>query len=106
MTRRTIIAAAAAAVLMTHGVGAQDIKIPVNISQLASKASSTVDVTLDGELLNLATQFMTKESKATDPDLVKMVPSSSRRCGSVPSARATRRKARTSTCSSNPRRAW
>ena len=73
MTRRTIVPIAAAAVLMTHVLGAQDIKIPVNINQLAAKASSSVDVTLDGELLNLATQFMTKESKATDPDLVKMV---------------------------------
>ena len=71
MTARTVVSIVAFAAL-TQGVRAQDIKIPVNISQLSTKASSSVDLTLDGDMLKLATQFMTKDSKG-DPELMKMV---------------------------------
>jgi uncharacterized protein DUF4252 len=39
-------------------VRAQDIKIPVNVERLAEKAVETVNVTLDGALLQLASKFL------------------------------------------------
>jgi hypothetical protein len=45
-------------------VRAQDVKIPANIEKLAAKAVETVNVTVDGALLQLAGKFLS----STDPD--------------------------------------
>jgi uncharacterized protein DUF4252 len=42
----------------------QDVKIPVNIEKLAAKAVETVNVTVDGALLQLAGKFLS----SSDPD--------------------------------------
>jgi uncharacterized protein DUF4252 len=57
-------AAAVAIVSMLGGsgaalpAGAQDVTIPVNIEKLAAKALESVNVTVDGPLLKLASQFL------------------------------------------------
>jgi len=43
---------------------AQDVKIPLNIERLAAKATETVNVTVDGSLLQLAGKFLS----SSDPD--------------------------------------
>jgi hypothetical protein len=43
---------------------AQEIKLPANLDQLASKAKEVVDVTMDGPLLQLAGRFLSDK----DPD--------------------------------------
>jgi hypothetical protein len=43
---------------------AQDVKIPANIEKLAAKATETVNVTVDGALLQLAGKFLS----SSDPD--------------------------------------
>jgi hypothetical protein len=43
---------------------AQDIKLPANLDQLAAKATSDVNVTMDGPLLQLAGRFLSDK----DPD--------------------------------------
>jgi hypothetical protein len=48
----------------TGAARAQDVKIPVNIEKLAAKAVETVNVTVDGALLELAGRFLS----ADDPD--------------------------------------
>jgi Domain of unknown function (DUF4252) len=45
-------------------LAAQEIKMPVNIDKLAAKASESVDVSLDGALLQLASRFLSEK----DPD--------------------------------------
>ena len=47
---------------------AQDVKIPPNIERLAAKAVETVNVTVDGTLLQLAGKFLS----STDPDQQKI----------------------------------
>jgi hypothetical protein len=47
---------------------AQDVKIPANFEQLAAKAVESVNVTVDGALLQLAGKFLS----ATDPDQKKV----------------------------------
>src|SRR5664279_2299247 len=37
---------------------AQDIKMPANLEKLAAKADETVDVSLDGSMLKLASRFL------------------------------------------------
>lgn len=44
--------------LLVVPLAAQEIKLPVSLDRLASKASETVDVTLDANLLQLATKFI------------------------------------------------
>src|ERR1700732_3093129 len=46
----------------------QDVKIPANIEKLATKAVETVNVTVDGALLQLAGKFLS----STDPDQKKI----------------------------------
>lgn len=53
-----------AALLSFATLGAQEIKLPANIDQLATKASKVVDVTMDGPLLQLAGRFLSDK----DPD--------------------------------------
>ena len=45
-------------VLSAHGVRAQEITIPGNIESLAERAVETVNVTVDGALLQLAGRFL------------------------------------------------
>ncbi|MGI8959464.1 MAG: DUF4252 domain-containing protein [Bryobacteraceae bacterium] len=56
---------AAAAILP---LGAQDIKMPVNLERLAEHATETVDVTLDASMLQLASRFLSKD----DPDQMRV----------------------------------
>ena len=61
------ILAGLALTLLVPGTGlAQDVKIPDRIEKLSAKASETVNVTLDGPLLQLAQQFLS--SKNADAD--------------------------------------
>jgi hypothetical protein len=46
----------------------QDVKIPANVERLAAKAVETVNVTVDGALLQLAGKFLS----SSDPDQVKI----------------------------------
>jgi len=46
---------------------AQDVKIPVNVEKLAEKATESVNVTLDGALLQVASKFLS----STDADQAK-----------------------------------
>jgi hypothetical protein len=46
------------------GARAQDVKIPVNVERLAAKAVETVNVTVDGPMLQLAGKFLS----SNDPD--------------------------------------
>src|SRR4051812_235454 len=55
------------ALLLPAGASAarlQDVKIPANVENLAAKAVETVNVTVDGALLQLAGKFLS----STDPD--------------------------------------
>jgi Domain of unknown function (DUF4252) len=56
----------AAAVILP--LGAQDIKMPVNLDRLAEHATETVDVALDASMLQLASRFLSKD----DPDQVRV----------------------------------
>jgi hypothetical protein len=49
--------------LLALGLGAQDIKFPVNIEKLAAKAVETVDVTLDSTMLQLASRFLSEKKQ-------------------------------------------
>ena len=48
----------------TTAPAAQDVTIPVNVERLAARAAETVNVTVDGVLLQLAGKFLS----STDPD--------------------------------------
>jgi hypothetical protein len=52
------------ALLVILPLAAQDIKMPAGLDKLAAKASETVDVSLDGALLQLASRFLSDK----DPD--------------------------------------
>ncbi len=47
--------------LATLTLPAQEIKLPASLDRLAAKASETVDVSLDGALLQLAGKFLSSE---------------------------------------------
>jgi len=49
-------------------LGAQEIKLPAGLDRLASKASEVVDVTMDANLLQLASRFLSDK----DPDDAKV----------------------------------
>jgi len=53
------------------GAPAQDFKMPVNLDRLASKASETTEVTLNGRMLQLAAKFMNDEDDAEAREMVK-----------------------------------
>jgi hypothetical protein len=53
------------------GARAQDFKMPVNLDRLASKASETTEVTLNGHMLQLAAKFMNDEDDAEAREIVK-----------------------------------
>jgi phosphatidate phosphatase PAH1 len=69
---KPIIAGFALTTLLIPGAGlAQDVKIPERIEQLSAKAKEVVNVTLDGPLLQLASQFLS--SKDTGEQQAKNV---------------------------------
>ncbi|HEX8985419.1 MAG TPA: DUF4252 domain-containing protein [Bryobacteraceae bacterium] len=49
-------------------LAAQEIKLPASLNRLAGKASEVVDVTLDSQMLKLASRFLSKE----DPEEAKV----------------------------------
>jgi hypothetical protein len=49
-------------------MAAQEIKLPASLNKLADKASEVVDVTLDSQMLKLASRFLSKE----DPEEAKI----------------------------------
>ena len=49
-------------------LGAQELKLPAGLSRLAAKASEVVDVTMDANLLQLASRFLSDK----DPDEAKV----------------------------------
>jgi hypothetical protein len=62
MAMKSIVAGFAMTTLLIPGAAlAQDVKIPERIEQLAAKAKETVNVTLDGPLLQLASQFLSSK---------------------------------------------
>jgi len=63
---RTVIALLTLTLLPATATAArgQDVKIPANVERLAAKAVETVNVTVDGALLQLAGKFLS----STDPD--------------------------------------
>jgi hypothetical protein len=59
---KQIIAGFAMTTLLIPCVGfAQDVKIPERIEQLSAKATEAVNITLDGPLLQLASQFLSSK---------------------------------------------
>ncbi len=58
-----IATAVLAATSIALPAGAQDIKFPVSLENLAAKAKETVDVTLDGPMLKWASKFMDKDKE-------------------------------------------
>jgi hypothetical protein len=59
-----MLCATALIVLAAHAAQAQDITIPVNIDRLSAKAVESVNVTVDGALLQLAAKFLSQ----SDPE--------------------------------------
>lgn len=53
------------------GASAQDFQMPINLDRLASKASETTEVTLNGKMLRLAEKFMNDEDDAEARALIK-----------------------------------
>ena len=60
--------------LSASGAGAQDVKIPMNIEKLSAKARETVNVTVDGPLLQLAGKFLSSND-ADEVQVKKLVES-------------------------------
>ena len=61
---RHMLCATALIVLAAHAVQAQDVTIPLNIERLSAKAVESVNVTVDGALLQLAAKFLSR----SDPE--------------------------------------
>ena len=53
-------------------LGAQELKLPASLDRLAAKASEVVDVTLDANLLQLASRFLS-DKDADDAKVKKLV---------------------------------
>jgi hypothetical protein len=47
--------------VLSPAARAQDVTIPANIERLAAKAADTVDITIDGALLQLAAKFLASD---------------------------------------------
>jgi hypothetical protein len=61
---RNVVVLTALLVVSAHAVQAQDVVIPRDIERLSAKAVNTVNVTLDGSLLQLGGRFLS----ASDPE--------------------------------------
>ena len=46
-------------------LGAQELKLPASLERLAAKASEVVDVTMDANLLQLASRFLSDKNATT-----------------------------------------
>jgi len=53
-------------------LGAQELKLPANLDRLAAKASNVVDVTMDANLLQLASRFLSGKD-ADDAKVKKLI---------------------------------
>jgi Domain of unknown function (DUF4252) len=53
-------------------LGAQELKLPANLDRLAAKATEVVDVTLDANLLQLASRFLS-DKDADDAKVKKLI---------------------------------
>jgi hypothetical protein len=53
-------------------LGAQELKLPANLDRLADKASEVVDVTMDANLLQLASRFLS-DKNADDAQVKKLI---------------------------------
>src|SRR6202451_2393555 len=53
-------------------LGAQELKLPPNLDRLAAKASEVVDVTLDANLIQLASRFLS-DKDADDAKVKKLI---------------------------------
>ena len=53
-------------------LGAQELKLPADLSRLAAKASEVVDVTMDANLLQLASRFLS-DKDADDAQVKKLI---------------------------------
>jgi hypothetical protein len=61
---RSVVVLTALLVLSAHAADAQDVVIPRDIERLSGKAVNTVNVTVDGTLLQLAAKFLS----SSDPE--------------------------------------
>ena len=53
-------------------LGAQEIKLPASLDRLAAKATEVVDVTMDANLLQLASRFLS-DKNADDAKVKKLI---------------------------------
>jgi hypothetical protein len=53
-------------------LGAQEIKLPASVERLSAKASSVVDVTMDANLIQLASRFLS-DKDADDAQVKKLI---------------------------------
>jgi hypothetical protein len=67
-----MIKLAALACLALAPLAAQDVKIPATLDRLASKASEVVDVTMDANLLQLASRFLS-DKDSDDAKVKKLI---------------------------------
>lgn len=67
-----MIKLAALACIALAPLAAQDIKIPPSLDRLASKASDVVDVTMDSNLLQLASRFLS-DKDSDDAKVKKLI---------------------------------
>ncbi len=67
-----MIKLAALACIALAPLAAQDIKIPPSVERLASKASDVVDVTMDSNLLQLASRFLS-DKDSDDAQVKKLI---------------------------------
>src|ERR1700685_2363948 len=58
--------------IMLAPVGAQELKLPASLDRLAAKATDVVDVTLDANLIQLASRFLS-DKDADDAKVKKLI---------------------------------
>lgn len=66
--RKFFLTALIVGLATTRGFCGDDLKMPINLDRLASRATESVDVTLDGAMLQLASKFLSSD----DPDDAKI----------------------------------
>ena len=65
---RAVVLTLMLVLVLSQAARAQEVTIPANIERLAAKASDTVNITIDGALLQLAAKFL---SSGRDEEAVK-----------------------------------
>ena len=58
---RAVVLTLMLAIVPSQAARAQDVTIPANIERLAAKAADTVNITIDGALLQLAAKFLSSD---------------------------------------------